>query len=267
MASIVVVSDSHLSVGDPGANHNWDAVVAHVERRRPELVIHAGDLSGHGFRSPVDLLHATNQLARLSAPVLVAPGNHDVGYGDPDRSLTLARRAGFEQVVGTRHPVAELGRWTIVGLDTQALQSDHRDDEVEWEVAAERLATGRPTVVVLHRPIGPVTADEPESEHRYLIGAARDRLRRMVAEAGTVELVINGHTHQWRNVSVDGVWWLWAPSTWATVPDRDQPTIGAKRVGLVELDLDDPGSARLVRPDGMTADLAKDATPPVVTAG
>jgi len=45
MARLTVVSDSHLSTRTPEADENWTAVLQHVLASRPDLVIHAGDLS------------------------------------------------------------------------------------------------------------------------------------------------------------------------------------------------------------------------------
>ena len=45
---------------------------------------------------------------------------------------------------------------------------------------------------------------------------------------------------------------VWAPSTWATLPDRIQPVIGAKVTGIVAIELGESVAATLVRPAGMT---------------
>ena len=60
--------------------------------------------------------------------------------------------------------------------------------------------------------------------------------------------------HQWWTGELDGGAHVWAPSTWALVPDRVQPVIGAKVVGLVEHRARRDGTVRstFVRPDGVT---------------
>ncbi len=63
----------------------------------------------------------------------------------------------------------------------------------------------------------------------------------------------NGHVHQYRLLRLDGTDHLWAPSTWAVLPDQVQPTLGAKRCGIVSLDLANGTSPEpvLVEPDGI----------------
>ncbi|HEX6394553.1 MAG TPA: hypothetical protein VFZ97_14040 [Acidimicrobiales bacterium] len=43
---MLVASDTHLSPGVPSAESNWAAVVRAVAARRPDVVVHAGDLMG-----------------------------------------------------------------------------------------------------------------------------------------------------------------------------------------------------------------------------
>jgi predicted phosphodiesterase len=52
---VIVVSDSHLSNRTPEASANWDAVVDHVAAERPDLVVHAGDISVVGHDRVEDL--------------------------------------------------------------------------------------------------------------------------------------------------------------------------------------------------------------------
>lgn len=41
---------------------------------------------------------------------------------------------------------------------------------------------------------------------------------------------------------IDGVRHVWAPTTWAVIPDRIQPVLGRKACGVVELGLDEDGA-------------------------
>ena len=67
-------------------------------------------------------------------------------------------------------------------------------------------------------------------------------------------LVISGHVHQYRHLSVDGADHLWVPTTWAVLPDAVQPVLGAKRCGIVSLELQGGASTQPVpvEPDGLT---------------
>ena len=73
-------------------------------------------------------------------------------------------------------------------------------------------------------------------------------------DANEVSLIVSGHVHQWRVARSAGRRHVWAPSTWACLPDYIQPRIGTKVTGLVEIELTGhlPAIARLVRPVGLT---------------
>jgi hypothetical protein len=49
----------------------------------------------------------------------------------------------------------------------------------------------------------------------------------------------SGHVHQYLQHESDGITHVWAPATWATLPDRIQPPVGAKVVGVLALTLHD----------------------------
>jgi hypothetical protein len=68
-------------------------------------------------------------------------------------------------------------------------------------------------------------------------------------DRAAVRLVGAGDVHQWWAGSLDGVTHVWATSTWAVPPEAVRPLIGAKHVGVVELE---------PRPDGdVTATFAR----------
>jgi 3',5'-cyclic AMP phosphodiesterase CpdA len=145
---IVVVSDSHLSPATPGAERNWEVALAHVERLRPDLVLHAGDISAEATDRPEDLAHARRLLDRIPAPWRAVPGNHDLGNPHPDRELVARWRCRYEAVFGPRFWQIELGGWRLVGLDSQALVDGHPDDDPAWRFTAEHLTGDRPIAVI-----------------------------------------------------------------------------------------------------------------------
>jgi 3',5'-cyclic AMP phosphodiesterase CpdA len=271
---VAVVSDTHLSPTSPGADRNWEAVVAHLAASPPDLVVHGGDLAAAGDTRPADLVHARRRLDLLPAPWRVVPGNHDVGNPWIDRAELGEGFRRFEAVIGERfwsldaaaQPGPEAtGRpgWRLVGLDSQALVTGHPDDESGWAWLAERLATERPVAVFQHRPLAPISPDEVDTRRRYLTEPGRTRFRELLGRS-TVRVIVSGHVHQWRCRSVDGVDHVWVPSTWAWIADTLQPRIGAKVTGLVELDLGLTAEARLVVPDGMAQTSDDPVTSPAV---
>ena len=97
--------------------------------------------------------------------------------------------------------------------------------------------------------------------YRFLPPASRDRLADLFRDR-SLALVISGHVHQYRLLRLDGTDHLWAPTTWAVLPDETQPVFGAKRCGIVSVDLaaGPPPRPEFVAPDGiaqltLTSDL------------
>ena len=251
---VLQVSDSHLSPAAPHADEHWDAVLAHVEATQPDLVVHTGDISAHGADRDADLRHARRRLDELTVPWLAVPGNHDIGDVDPTpEPIDNTRRTRYADAFGASRWTAEEGGWRLVGIDAQTLLSDLPAATDEWEWLEDAVSVDGPVALFLHRPLRPWRADTPDDPGRYVSGPGRSRLAALLAES-SVRLVGTGHVHQWWKGELDGAAHVWAPSTWALVPDRVQPVIGAKVVGVVEHELDRDGTVRstYVRPDGVT---------------
>ncbi len=261
MSRLLVVSDSHLSPRAPEADSNWTAVVDYAATADVNLVVHTGDISLDGASQAADLEHARAQLDRLGVPWLAIPGNHDLGdITGPHNAINDQRRHRYETVFGDRFWSTELGRWRLVGIDIQDLLCDGPDTMQWWQWLSGQLATDHPVAVFQHRPMTPTAADEFDEPRRYVTEPARARLQALYAN-GRVEVVVSGHVHQWRSLPLDRGHHVWAPSTWATMPDSFQATIGTKTVGIVDLDLDQPDQASLVVPAGMQQAIVGETIP------
>jgi hypothetical protein len=142
----------------------------------------------------------------------------------------------------------------LVGVNAQLFGSGSEDEAVQWKFLEAELSGPRvPTVLVVHKP---VTASRHElagaPPYRFVPSPARERVITLGHEAG-VEVLVSGHVHQSRRLHAAGMTHMWAPTTWAVLPDWLQPRIGAKRCGILELDLrDDSGfTAQWVEPAGL----------------
>jgi 3',5'-cyclic AMP phosphodiesterase CpdA len=256
---VVVVSDSHLSERTPEAQRNWSAVLRHLELVPSDLVVHAGDLSLDGSHDSSELIQARNHLDRVTDPWFAVPGNHDIGDnpgagGDPDEVITSERLAIWRDEVGDDFWATAVGSWRIVGVNAQLFGSDSDAEAEQWAFLEVELADSRvPTVLVVHKPL---TASDDELAsapgYRFVPSPARERVVSLCHQAG-VEVVVSGHVHQSRRLHAAAMTHLWAPTTWAVLPDWLQPHIGAKRCGILELDLRDDGgfTAQWVEPYGL----------------
>jgi len=258
---VTVVSDSHLSAHAPEADANWDTVVGHVARTAPDLVVHVGDLTLDGMADASELRRARVLLDRLPVPWHAVPGNHDVGDNPVTghtngATITPERHAGWLDTIGADHWVVERAGWTLLGLNAQLFGSGLAAESAQWNWLSgllEGMPAGQPTVLVMHKPLS-----APEHElaaappYRFVPHPARRQLERAL-EGRTAPLVVSGHVHQFRILDVGARRHLWAPTTWAVLPDRMQARYGAKRCGIVALTLTADGltHASLEEPAGM----------------
>jgi Icc protein len=250
---ILQVSDSHLSPLAPYADENWMAVVEHVRATRPDLVVHTGDVTLDGASNDVDLVHARRLLDLLPVPWLTVPGNHDIGdVGATEDPVTTARCERYEHHVGESSWSRTLGSWNLVGVDVQTLVADLPTTESLWQWLSAVTSRNALTALFLHRPLGPLDTGDADDPSRYVCEPSRTRLMHLVTTS-EVRLVASGHIHQWRHSGFGTVSHVWAPSTWASLPDRIQPVLGSKLVGVVEHTLLPDGSATsvLVQPTGL----------------
>lgn len=257
---LAVVSDSHLSDRTPESEANWSAVVAHVTRALPDLVIHLGDLSLDGANHPDELRLARAQLDRLPVPWLAIPGNHDIG--DNPSPVTPAatvlnpeRCLRWSELIGADRWSVELPGWTLLAINAQLLGSGLPAEGEQWAWLGGGLArrpAGQWVALLTHKP---VRAHEVEMSlappHRFVPPPDRSRIAAL-AGAGGIRLVLSGHVHQYRRLQIDSTTHVWAPTTWAVLPEDAQPTLGAKRCGVLDVELR-PGrfSEELVEPEGV----------------
>jgi 3',5'-cyclic AMP phosphodiesterase CpdA len=238
------------------------ATLRHIEAAEPDLVVHVGDLSMNGAHDARDLTHGRARMDQVPAPWRIVPGNHDIGdtisaHIDPGDVVTPDRLARWCDLFGPDRWVVDLGRWRLIGVNAQLFGSGLPAEVEQWDFIDDELArlreARRRLLLVIHKPVtapGAELAAAPP--YRFVPSPARDRLWERAHAAGA-QAVLSGHVHQSRSLQVDGVTQLWAPTTWAVLPETVQRTIGVKRCGLMELELPDDGPFvhEVVEPDGM----------------
>lgn len=259
---VILVSDTHLSDRAPQAQANWEAVLRYVADAAPQAVLHLGDLSLNGAHQPEDLDYARRQLDRLPVPWHVIPGNHDVGenqwLGVPDDYVTGDRlRQRWLDVIGPDWWEVRAGAWTLLGINAQLAATGLAAEAEQWSWLASRLGElgdGQPVALLTHKPLGPGETDGADAAppFRFWTDEGRWRLAGALGDRFP-DLVISGHVHQHRELRIMGTDQLWVPTTWAVLPDDRQPVLGAKRCGVITLDLTAGPPARpvLAEPPGI----------------
>jgi predicted phosphodiesterase len=258
---VILVSDTHLSSAAPEAEANWDAVVDYVGATVPDVVIHLGDLSLDGARADGDLHYGRRQLDRLSAAWHAVPGNHDIGDNPwrgaaADFVVDAGRRQRWLDIVGPDRWSMTVNGWTLLAINAQLFGSGLAAEASQWawlEEQLSELSMNQLTALISHKPMAATAAELAAAPpYRFVPPPARRRLSGLF-EAKPPALVMSGHVHQYRLLHLDGTDHLWVPTTWAVLPDEVQPVLGAKRCGIVSLELASavPAQPQFVEPDGI----------------
>lgn len=173
-----------------------DRLAAEVEGVGPDLVVVSGDLTMAGRRR--EFRAARRFLDRLTAPIMVVPGNHDIPvYNLPARFF--APFARFDHYIGGgRQPLVDLPGVRLIGLNTVRSGGPYADWSLGrvslWQQAwVERACAEAPAgvlkVLVLHHPVSDI--DSIRSIH--WTPRSREAVERF-ARAG-IDLILAGHRH------------------------------------------------------------------------
>jgi 3',5'-cyclic AMP phosphodiesterase CpdA len=240
------VADVHLGAGVEHHYDNWLKVAAWIGRERPDLVVANGDLIMGDPDEEADYSFARQQLSALPVPCRFLPGNHDIGdnviSGRMAKRVNDERRSRFVRYFGEERWAFERAGWGFVGLNSQLFGSAGQPAEAEqWKWLEDTLsAFGKgPAAIFLHKPLFLDHPSERDYDDNLL-------LRQSVLDSGSrarlldlcrrhhVRLVSTGHKHQTRAFLLDGIYYIWAPST-ACV--NGAPTAlhwGVREVGFVD---------------------------------
>lgn len=279
---IAQISDTHLSDRHGFFHDNFLRVVEAVNAWAPELVVHTGDLSINGADRGADLSFSAAEMARFDAPVLMLPGNHDVGEEPGFMQLhqpTDARRlARYDMLVGPDRWTRDAGRWRLIGINAQVIGTGlPREAEQDRWLRAELAAAGdRPVGVFTHKPLFfPRRLDGDRPGEIFLPAGARARLFSLFRRHA-VRFVASGHLHKYLDVAVGGTRFVWAPAT--AYRSGLDVGVGRPSLGFLTLELSEADFRfGLVEPEGLVdrrlkplkggERFLKDAPPAPVRAG
>jgi len=173
-----------------------DALVAAVAALKPDVMVVSGDLTHAGRRS--EFAAARELLARLSAPKLVVPGNHDVPVFN---AVERVHRpfARFRAAFPPDHQVLEFPGVQIVGFNTATSMQASLDWSLGWAmehrivrtVSALRQAPKDAfRIVACHHPLLMEAADPKRSRTRNGPHAFH-----ALAKTG-MDMLLHGHLHR-----------------------------------------------------------------------
>lgn len=224
---ILQISDVHFPAegrlfGRVDADARLAAVLSAVEAShwRPELLLVSGDLADHGHPDAYRRLRPVLEeaAARLGAPLMVIPGNHD-DVEHFEREL-LDREPGGRPLDQLRM----LGGLRVIALDSSSRDGHHGtllDGQLQW--LAAQLAEPAPegTILALHHPPVP----SPLAVMADMQLRAPQRLAEVVA-GSDVRMILCGHDHHVAAGTLGGVT-VWAS---AAVAYTLNPLAGGTRL-------------------------------------
>lgn len=264
----VQISDCHVNPDEPASITRFKALRDRVADERPDLVVASGDVSDDGYRHPGFFEYVKESFAQWPAPVLVIPGNHDVGDKAGEANTVRPQyMARWHAVFGSDRFSVDREGWLLLGLNTQVIGSGlpEEGEQLIWlDDSLDRAEQeGRHAAVFLHAAAYLFEPDEVLTGGSQYWGFDPYPRRELVKRLHRphVRLVANGHLH-WHHVFERfNAKWVWCPSQHLIVDDAIFPrggdvtgfvkyVFGAEEVSVGLVSLDTPShTVRLFRPN------------------
>lgn len=240
---IVQISDTHLTAAGGPTTAAFRLLAQHLnDEVRPDLVVHSGDIQVLHPDDAADRAHSRALLDLISAPLLVIPGNHDVGMPGLNAwaglSVTDERVAAHEAAFGPGHWRHDTDAAILLGINSELLGSGLQREADQWrwlENTLEDLPADRPVLLFLHKPLWAAhDVSGLLADHQVDVGpVARDRLLSLL-ERIDLRAVGCGHLHRYRNVQRNNAIEVWAPATAFLAPSEDDLPEAHEQLGYVE---------------------------------
>lgn len=236
---IVQISDTHLTAAGGPTEDAFRLLSRHLnDEVRPDLVVHSGDIQVLDPDDAADRAHSRELLELIDAPLLVIPGNHDVGMPGMNAwagiSVTDQRVGAHVAAFGPDHWRHDADEAVLLGINSELLGSGLQLEADQWrwlEQTFGDLPEGRPVLLFLHKPLWSVT-DEPVDHQVDVEPVARDRLLGLV-DGVDLRAVGCGHLHRYRQVQRGRTIEVWAPAT-AFLASVDGLPDSRQELGYVE---------------------------------
>ncbi|MBX2800639.1 MAG: metallophosphoesterase [Myxococcales bacterium] len=209
--TIALVTDTHVRVpyddgqrafpSDAGHNDRNRIVAEMIRGMKPDLIVHLGDvvhpiptLSTH-----VEALRVADEIyGDLGCPIVVVPGNHDVGDKRTTANAPAQVQQGrdaFRERWGAPFQSLDLPGAHLVIVDGTLLEAETEEGDAQRAWLAQDLAdASKRTFVFTHYPPFLCTADEPE--HYDNLGPSTRAWLLQLCTTHGVEALFSGHVHR-----------------------------------------------------------------------
>jgi alkaline phosphatase D len=251
---IIQITDTHFSPSKPHFNGNWEPLAEWIEKSGADLIVHTGDLAVDGADKDEDITFCMELMQQVSVPMLIVPGNHDVGHLPGSlQPVNETRLARWRSLVGPDYWAEDLENWRLIGLDSLLMGFDDDEEEKQFQWLEEMLdSRGNLRVAMFaHKPLFVDTPDEGDTGYWSVRPAPRKRLYDLIA-AHDVALFASGHLHwawkgQYNDTSL-----VWGPSAAFILRNMEREMPGERLIGAVVHQFADEVSSEIVAIPGMT---------------
>ncbi|WP_420963542.1 metallophosphoesterase family protein [Brucella sp. IR073] len=257
---IVQITDTHFSPNKPHFNGNWEPLAEWIEAERPDLVIHTGDLTVDGADREDDIAFSLDLMRQVSAPVLIVPGNHDVGHlPGSHQPVDAVRLERWRRLAGPDYWAEDAGDWRLIGLNSLLMGFGDAEEDAQFEWLQKQLSerNSRRVALFTHKPLFVDEPNEGDTGYWGIRPAQRRRLYDLIA-LHDVALFASGHLH-WAWKGIFGQTSLvWGPSAAFILDGMEREMPGERLVGAVVHSFGEDVASEIVAVPGMTAHVLDD---------
>ena len=209
VASFMLLSDTHLKVGDDEANTHFSNALAEIATYDPvpDAITIIGDITNDGYQEEYDLMRELVDASPFTLDDFIfAIGNHDQWSDDEEDLSTFApfheRFIASTGVPGLYYDKTVAGQHFIV-LGPDELHDDwsrfqFTDEQLAWldALMTQDEAAGKFPFVLCHEPMNETVTGTHENEWGYDASITADADDLMaVLEKHPRSAYITGHTH------------------------------------------------------------------------
>lgn len=252
---VIQITDTHFSPEKTHFNGNWAPLLTWIEEQKADLIIHTGDLSVDGADKDHDIIFSMDLMRQVSTPMLVIPGNHDVGHlPGSDQPVNEERLKRWRGLTDGDRFVEDANGWRFVGLNALLLGHENEEEELqfEWLRAVFEERAGRRLALFSHKPL---FIDEPHEGDTGYWGMRPNQRKRLcdLIAAHDVPLFASGHLHWAWKGRFEKTSIVWGPSAAFVIDTLEREMPGERLIGAVVHDFKDDVTSEIVSVPGMTA--------------
>ncbi|TPL90516.1 metallophosphoesterase [Mesorhizobium sp. B2-3-13] len=257
---IVQITDTHFSPSKPHFNGNWEPLAAWIAQSGADLVIHTGDLSVDGADKDADISFCMELMREISVPMLLVPGNHDVGHLPGSlQPVNAERLERWHRLVGPDYWMEDAGNWRFIGLDSLLMGFDDAEEEAQFEWLRTVLESrgGRRIALFAHKPLFIDEPGEGDTGYWSVRPTQRQRLYDLIG-CHDVALFASGHLHRAWQGKYESTALVWGPSAAFVVGDMERDMPGERLLGAVVHEFGDTVTSEIVAIPGMSVHVLDD---------